>query len=104
MPIIAQRKEELRNLLALRDWEQLKTWSKGQRNVMSSLLALLFEPDPLLAWRAIEALGVMAPENRQAQGHEHYPAAVLADERRIGGYYLERAGSRGGKSAGACRR
>lgn len=51
------RKERLRTLLEARVHEQLLAWAEREPNALSSLVSLLLHPEPLLRWRAIEALG-----------------------------------------------
>jgi HEAT repeat protein len=51
------RKERLRALLEVRDRGELLAWAAAEPNALSSLVSLLLQPEPLLRWRAIEALG-----------------------------------------------
>ncbi|MEW6363995.1 MAG: DVU0298 family protein [Acidobacteriota bacterium] len=55
-----QAKGRLRGLLAARDHPQLLAWAAGDPGVMGLLTSLLFEPDELIVWRAIEGLGKAA--------------------------------------------
>ncbi|RJO71513.1 MAG: hypothetical protein C4523_04070 [Myxococcales bacterium] len=54
------KREALRALLSARDHAGLGAWAQSQSNPASPLIAFLFEPDLLLCWRAIEALGGVA--------------------------------------------
>ena len=38
----------------------IRTWATDDRTPMRTLSSLLFDPDPLLAWRAVESLGKVA--------------------------------------------
>jgi hypothetical protein len=50
-------KEELRRLVAAGSLDQIETLTGQQRRVLSFLTALTFDPDPLVCWRAVEAIG-----------------------------------------------
>lgn len=54
--------ENLRELLKERDIKGISEWADGNRRAMSTLVSFIFEEDPLIRWRAIEALGVVARE------------------------------------------
>ncbi len=54
------RKERLRELLARRDLPALAGWAESEANAFSALISLLLNPEALLRWRAIEALGELA--------------------------------------------
>lgn len=53
-------KTRLRNYLASYDLEAIGTLAVSQRRVLSYLVALTYEQDTLLAWRAVEAFGAAA--------------------------------------------
>lgn len=54
------RKAAVRRLLEKRDLPAIDYWGQHDRNALRTLTSLLFETDPLLQWRAIEALGRVA--------------------------------------------
>ena len=56
----ALRKQQLRAFLLDRDKTGLATWMHRQRNPDRVLMGLLFDPDPLVRWRAIEGIGQVA--------------------------------------------
>jgi HEAT repeat protein len=62
-----QRKQAVLDLLRARDTGALLALDRRDRRTMSTLVSLLSEPDDLLRWRAIEALGRMAGQ-RAADG------------------------------------
>jgi HEAT repeat protein len=55
------RQERARELLATYDLEALARWAAGEPGARQALRALLFDPDEVVRWRAIEALGRTAP-------------------------------------------
>ncbi|MFH2009906.1 MAG: DVU0298 family protein [bacterium] len=59
-PTAPNRKETLRALLRERDHDALLRWAQQDRQAVRTVFSALFEPDPLLRWRAIEALGLLA--------------------------------------------
>jgi len=70
----AQRKQLMKTILRDRDWDQLKTLFDERRSPDRHLLGALFDPDPLLQWRAIEAHAIFAG---------HLAKSDLEDVRRI---------------------
>ncbi|MBN1652548.1 MAG: hypothetical protein JXA30_02110 [Deltaproteobacteria bacterium] len=56
-----KRKESIRELLSARDEIAIKRWARQDRNPFRPLASLLFDPSALMRWRAIEALGWVAP-------------------------------------------
>ena len=50
-------KEELRRLVAAGNFAHIETLAGQQRRVLSFLTALTYDPDPLVGWRAVEAIG-----------------------------------------------
>ena len=52
--------EELRNWLAEGRFEPIADLADSKKRVLSALNALTYDPDPLIAWRAVEAIGVVA--------------------------------------------
>lgn len=57
-----ERRETLRGLLESRDTNALRAWAAADAHAIRTLFAALFELDPRLRWRAIEALGHVAAE------------------------------------------
>lgn len=53
-------KERLRDLLAEGDFERIAELAAEQRRVLAVLVALTFDKEPQIAWRAVEALGPAA--------------------------------------------
>jgi hypothetical protein len=70
----AQRKQLIKTILRDRDWDQLKILFDGRRSPDRHVLSALFDPDPLLQWRAIEAHAIFAG---------HLAESDLEDVRRI---------------------
>ena len=54
------KKNILEKLLLERDWEGLYQWWNKEKSVQRMLLSKLFDGEPLIKWRAIEALGKIA--------------------------------------------
>jgi hypothetical protein len=55
-----RRKNLVRNYLAGREKESLATWLESNNSPLRTLASLLFDSDPLIQWRAIEALSMAA--------------------------------------------
>jgi HEAT repeat protein len=53
-------KNSLRELLAQRQFESIGEMATRKKRVLGSLVALTYDPDLLIRWRAVEALGVAA--------------------------------------------
>jgi hypothetical protein len=53
-------KKHLRELLDTRRIEEITDLAGRQRRVLGTLLSLTFDADPLIAWRAVEAMGAAA--------------------------------------------
>ena len=64
-------KNTLRELLAQGRFEPIAEMALAKKRVLGSLVSLTFDPDPLIAWRAVEAMGGAA--DRLA---EHNPQCV----------------------------
>jgi hypothetical protein len=60
VPTTTERRQRLRALLVARDLDGVAVWARTRRNPFRLLFSLLFEPDDLLQWRAVEAAGQMA--------------------------------------------
>lgn len=54
------RKEAIIKILLKRDFTELKLWAKQTRNPLRIMNSLLFESDPLICYRALEGLGIIA--------------------------------------------
>jgi hypothetical protein len=61
---------ELRHLLSRGDGEQVAALAVGTKRVLGSLTALTYDPDALVAWRAVEGMGLAAA--RIAEGDADY--------------------------------
>jgi methylated-DNA-[protein]-cysteine S-methyltransferase len=53
-------KQQLRDLLVERRFDEIAELSGRKKRVLSALVSLTYDPEPLMAWRAVEALGVAA--------------------------------------------
>ncbi|NIM51963.1 MAG: hypothetical protein GTO22_22410 [Gemmatimonadales bacterium] len=53
-------KARLRELLVAEHFEGITELAAQQRRVLGSLVALTYDPDPQISWRAVEALGLAA--------------------------------------------
>jgi len=53
-------KEQLRDCLKHRKFDEIADRATHKKRVLNALLSLTFEPDTLTAWRAVEALGISA--------------------------------------------
>jgi hypothetical protein len=53
-------KKHLRELLVTRQIEEIVDLAGRQRRVLGTLLSLTFDAEPLIAWRAVEAMGAAA--------------------------------------------
>ena len=53
-------KEQLRDLLLKKDYEEIVRQAGHTNRVLSFLTALTYDNDPLIAWQAIEAIGLAA--------------------------------------------
>jgi len=80
-------KEQLRALLEKPDFAQITERVAGRKRHLGTLLALTFDPEPLIAWRAVEAMGLVA--DRIA---EKNPNFVLGHLRRLHWLLSEEAG------------
>ncbi len=58
-PLLAV-KEQLRDWLANRCYAAIVELAGRKRRVLSFLTALTYDPDPLIGWRAVEAMGLAA--------------------------------------------
>ncbi|MFC1853317.1 DVU0298 family protein [candidate division CSSED10-310 bacterium] len=52
-----QNKQRVKQLLRDRDWNGLTDWFAQVRNPIRILRGILYDPDPLIRWRAVEAMG-----------------------------------------------
>ena len=78
-------KETLRAHLSAYDLPQIAAMAAHSRRVLSYLVALTYDPDPLIAWRSIEAFGISADAmaDRDAEfvrGHLRRLLWLLSDE------------------------
>jgi hypothetical protein len=63
-------KNALRELLVERRLDLVRERALETRRVLGTLLSLTYDADPLIAWRAVEAMGEAA--EALADGHRHY--------------------------------
>jgi len=54
------RKKAVIEILLKRDFDKLRLWAKQTRNPLRIMNSLLFESDPLICYRALEGLGIIA--------------------------------------------
>jgi hypothetical protein len=54
------QKERLRDWLANQRYDAIVELAGREKRILSFLTALTYEPDPLISWRAVEAIGVAA--------------------------------------------
>jgi HEAT repeat protein len=62
----AERKEATRRLLQRFDRAELERWAAAEPHAGEALQRLLYDPEPLLRWRAVEALGRVAAVRARA--------------------------------------
>ena len=62
-----KRKEELKNILINRDRDDLIEWLKRESSPLRILTPMLFDPDILIQWRAVEAFGTFAAEKSKRE-------------------------------------
>ncbi len=55
-----ERKKILKSILAKSDWSNFQNWLEEQRNPDKVLFVVLYDPEPLIRWRAIVGLGKLA--------------------------------------------
>lgn len=61
-----RRKNELRKLLLEHDWTHIQHWADNNSNAFGTLSSLFFDPDRLVVWRAIDAIGrISATSDRE---------------------------------------
>ncbi len=53
-----RRKDQIKDLLLERDLKALKQWITDGRAVLRTLSSMLFDENPLVVWRTIEAMGI----------------------------------------------
>lgn len=66
---------ELKGLLLAGDLDGVAALAEGERRVLGALLAYTYEPDGLLRWRAVEALGLAS--RRVAQRDPEFVRGIL---------------------------
>jgi len=74
-------KKQLRQLLAQQCMHEIAEMAASKRRVLSMLVALTFDQDPLIGWRAVEAMGTCASRIASSD-----PACVRDHLRRL--YWL----------------
>lgn len=85
MQIKKQELRELRTYLAARNFQAVSELSATQRRTLSFLTALSYDPEELVAWRAVEAFGLAADvlaegEPEFVRGHLRRLMWLLNDE------------------------
>jgi len=80
-------KPELRTLLANRDLDAIAEVAGRVTRILGALVSLTFDRDPLIAWRAVEAMGVAA-----VRIAERDPGAVREHLRRLNWLITEESG------------
>ena len=56
----AEQKRIALGFLRSRDWTSLRGWTRTNRRALATLYSLMYDPDELVKWRAIEATGIAA--------------------------------------------
>ena len=69
------RKADVRGLLEAFDMEGVLVLARRQRRVLSLLLGLTYDPDEVIAWRAVEGLGLAAVV--VAEGETEFVRGIL---------------------------
>ena len=54
------RKNALRKVLSTRDLTEIRGWAVSERNPLRMLFSFTYDPDELIRWRAVEAIGLVA--------------------------------------------
>ncbi len=80
-------KRSVRALVEGRRLDELALLAEGSRRVLGLLVPLTFDPDPTVAWRAIEAMGAVAE-----RVSEHDPEAVREHLRKLFWLITEESG------------
>jgi len=63
---MALKKNVLKKLLINRDWDGILSWWQQERSAQRVLLSMLFDNDPLLKWRTVQALGCICEFKAEA--------------------------------------
>ena len=80
-------KETLRGLLVLGSLEGVAELAERRRRVLGSLVSLTFDLDPLISWRAVEAMGVACDRLAEVD-----PESVRQHVRRLNWLITEESG------------
>jgi hypothetical protein len=80
-------KDQLRSLLNKSDFTKIADLVAARKRHLGTLLSLTFDPEPLIAWRAVEAMGLAS--DRIAQVNPDY---ILSHLRRLHWLLTEEAG------------
>ncbi|MBU0518993.1 hypothetical protein KJ564_08665 [bacterium] len=64
------RKEHAKSFLIDRNWQEMCAWAQNDRGAGRQLSSLLLDNEPLIRWRAIEALGQFAILKAQSRDLE----------------------------------
>lgn len=83
-------KQQLRDMLVARDLDAVAESAVRRRRALGVLISLTYDADPLIAWRAVEAMGVAA-----ARVADDDPEAVRNILRRLHWLLLEESGGVG---------
>ena len=81
-------KHTVRELLSQGHCDDIGAMALGQKRVLACLVSLTFDPDPQIAWRAVEALGVAA-----GAVAKHDPEYVRNHLRRLYWFSSEESGA-----------
>ena len=60
-----RRKAQIKDFLKNRNSHAVTEWARNNNSSLRTLASLLFDPDPLMQWRAIEAMGLLAADIAQ---------------------------------------
>jgi hypothetical protein len=53
-------KTQIKQLLEAGDFDEITAIAKRRKRVLGTLVSITYDPDPLVAWRAVEAMGLAA--------------------------------------------
>ena len=81
-------KERIRNYLAQDQFEKISERAVAKKRVLNILVSLTFDANPVIAWRAVEALGLAA--DRVANSN---PEFVLGQLRRLHWFMSDESGA-----------
>ena len=74
-------KKRVREMLERRDLDGLADLAEQKKRVLGVLTSLTFDSDPLICWRAVEAMGVAAGRIAESHpGYDEYQKLAFGDK------------------------